>query len=455
MSSQASHRHKRKPQPATAPPEGNADPIQTGGPQFAETPATPDPSQFRVKHGSDKQAYTILDSQRGVLEPRPFPVVERVAEPLVTLEQSLGDRGKDVLKSIVSAKQIIFHAVGDTGNTRGPRDQAAVADKMVADYDDPDPRSVPSFFYHLGDVVYSFGEAQYYYDQFYDPYRDYPAPIFAIPGNHDGMVSPLTSTPTLQAFLSNFCTAGQAPHRTPEAGELVRTAQIQPGVYFTLEAPFVRILGLYSNCLEDPGIISSQGDEFPYLGQTQIDFLKTALKRVKTDKFEGAVIIAVHHPPFVAQISDNGDGSRNVGRHGGSARMLADIDSACTAEDVWPHAVFSGHAHNYQRFTRRLDGRETPFIVAGNGGHAVAQLTRKGMPTLRAPVAQKALSNGKDSVTFESYDDRDFGYLRILVNGAQLHIEYHPASDGQDAKTPDDFVTVELASRKLVHFVTH
>jgi len=94
-------------------------------------------------------------------------------------------------------------------------------------------------------------------------------------------------------------------------------------------------------------------------------------------------------------------------------------------------------------------------LEAGNGGHAVARLTRTGMPTLRAPVAQKALSNGKDSVTFESYDDRDFGYLRILVNGAQLRIEYHPASDGQDAKTPDDFVTVELASRKLVHFVTH
>jgi hypothetical protein len=33
-----------------------------------------------------------------------------------------------------------------------------------------------------------------------------------------------------------------------------------------------------------------------------------------------------------------------------------------------------------------------------------------------------------------------------------LRIEYHPASDGADAKTPDDFVTVDLATRKLVHF---
>src|SRR3974390_1075524 len=162
MSRQPSHRSKREPQPAAPPPEGNADPILTGGPQFPETPATPDPSQFRVKHGSDKLAYTILDSQRGVLEPRPFPVVEKVVEPLLTLEQVLGAKGSRVVKAIQKAEQLVFHAVGDTGNTRGPADQSTVADKMVSDYDDPDPKSVPSFLYHLGDVVYSFGEAQYY-----------------------------------------------------------------------------------------------------------------------------------------------------------------------------------------------------------------------------------------------------------------------------------------------------
>lgn len=69
----------------------------------------------------------------------------------------------------------------------------------------------------------------------------------------------------------------------------MRTAQVQPAVYFTFEAPFVRILGLYSNCLEDPGISSSQGGEFPYLGNTQVDFLTAALKRIKSDNFKGAV----------------------------------------------------------------------------------------------------------------------------------------------------------------------
>jgi hypothetical protein len=57
----------------------------------------------------------------------------------------------------------------------------------------------------------------------------------------------------------------------------------------------------------------------------------------------------------------------------------------------------------------------------------------------------------KDStVTLENYDDQDFGYLRIIANPLQLRIEYHPAADGAEAKTPDDVVTVDLASHNLV-----
>lgn len=433
--------------PATPPDPGNSEPIPTGGPQFAEPTATPDPTRFTVRHGSDTQAYKILDSEKGLLKPRPFPVLKGMAEPVLTLAQALGAQGPPVVADIEKAGQIVFHAVGDTGNVRGPHAEDLVADKMVADFEERDPRNVPSFFYHLGDVVYSFGEAEYYYDQFYDPFRDYPAPIFAVPGNHDGMVAPDVSTPTLQAFLENFCAGGQPAHRTPESGGLVRTAQIQPGVYFTLEAPFVRILGLYSNCLEDPGVISTEGGAFPYLTDVQLDFLKAALRRAQKDRFPGAVIVAVHHPPFVAE-------THTAGRHGGSPRMLEDLDAACMEAGFWPHAVLSGHAHNYQRFTRTKDGRQTPFIVAGNGGHAIARLTHRGTLALRAPSPQPSLSDGKDAVVFENYDDQDYGYLRVLVDARQLRIEYHPAPDGAAAKTPDDFVTVELSTRQIVHFQT-
>jgi hypothetical protein len=132
--------------------------------------------------------------------------------------------------------------------------------------------------------------------------------------------------------------------------------------------------------------------------------------------------------------------------------MLKDIDSACQQTGVWPHAILSGHAHNYQRFTRHKANRETPFVVCGNGGHALTRLTKKGEPALRVPMDQPTLSDGNDKVTFESYDFTDYGYLRIIVDDKQLRIEYHPASDGEDSKTPDDFATVDLATRKLVHF---
>lgn len=436
--------------PSTPPDAENTQPILTSGPQFAEPTDSPDPSKFVVKHGSDTQAYKILDSEKGSLKPRPFPVVEEI-EPLLQLADAIGTEGAKVEADITAAGQIVFHALGDTGNTVGPKDEDTVADKMVSDFDETNPVNVPSFCYHLGDVVYSFGEAEYYYDQFYDPYRDYPAPIFAIAGNHDGMVAPNVTTPTLQAFLDNFCTAGQPPHRTPEVGGLARTAGIQPAVYFTLQAPFVRILGLYSNCLEDPGVISSQkgaGQAYSYLPDAQLDFLEAALKRVKKEEFAGAVLIAVHHPPFVA-VTGSAQASQTTGKHFGSPLMLADIDAVCASAGVWPHAVLSGHAHNYQRFTRSLDGRETPFLIAGNGGHAHNSLTKKGQPALRTPSVELLLSNGNDQVTFENYDDQGFGYLRIVVNAKQLRIEYHPASDGPNAKTPDDVVTVNLATRTL------
>jgi len=182
--------------------------------------------------------------------------------------------------------------------------------------------------------------------------------------------------------------------------------------------------------------------------------LKAALARIKQQRFAGALIIAVHHPPYVAQLqASNPATSKSAGKHGGSPDMLKDIDAACIAAGVWPHAVLSGHAHNYQRFTRTKDGRQTPYIVSGNGGHGVSALTKKGTPAIRVPLQQLVLSDGSDSVEFDNYDDQDFGYLRVLVNTKQLRIEYHPASDGAEAKTPDDSVTVDLASHKIVTYI--
>ncbi|WP_235021348.1 metallophosphoesterase family protein [Caballeronia telluris] len=305
----------------------------------------------------------------------------------------------------------------------------------MSDFDEIDPAEVPQFNFLLGDIVYSFGEAQYYYDQFYEPYRDYHAPILAVAGNHDGMISPLQHEKSLQAFLRNFCS--DCFKVSPEAGNLSRTAQIQPGVFFTFEAPFVRIITLYSNTLEDPGVIANAD-----IGNSQLDFLRSALTRVKKERYSGALIFAHHHPSYVVR-----------GRHGWSIEMQQQIDTICDEVGVWPHADLAGHAHNYQRFTRtRPDGTQIPYIVCGNGGHNVQRLTTNGQPPLRAPQLIQPASNGTDAVAFENYDDQNYGYLRIVANSAQLRIEYHSASDGPHTKAPDDSVTVDLTARQLSHY---
>jgi len=398
---------------------GSGDP-SAPQPVFAQPKPSPDPTGF--KNPVADQSYSEILKLEPVPEPR-----GGATEPILTLAQVYGDAGAAKEAAITASGQIVFHAVGDTGSVEGPSTQSLVADKLVSDFTEANQADVPSFFYHLGDVVYYFGEAQYYYDQFYEPYRSYPAPILGIAGNHDGVVYSSDPAPTLAAYLANFC--GAEPIVTPDAGGLVRTAMIQPGVYYTFDAPFVRILGLYSNVLEDPGVISDEGGSNTVLDSRQIDFLTTALKRVKSEKYAGAVLVAVHHPPF------SGDST-----HGGSPAMSADIDSACMAAGMWPHAVISGHVHNYERFTRTVNSIQIPYVICGCGGHTPLS-TMRGV--FRTPYQ---IDN---TLTLESYDQTDFGYLRIVVTAATLTIEYHLASDGGTTKTPNDSVTIDLATRAL------
>jgi hypothetical protein len=325
--------------PAAAPPRLGQPGVSVGDPLYGETNRVPDPTQF-LHAVTDNQYYKEVDKETVNQLIQSVPPPRDPKNPLLSLADVYGSKGGAKVAAITAAKQIVFHAVGDTGPTSGPKTVQEVADKMCGDMQEANPNDIPSFFFHLGDVVYNFGEDQYYYDQFFDPFRDYSAPILAIPGNHDGEVYPSDPTGSLQAFQKVFCASGF--QRLPEAGGLSRTSMIQPGVYFALDAPHVRIIGLYSNVLEDPGVISSENGKYPRVSDEQIAFLTNQLNLAKNN-FKGALIVAVHHPPQV------------VGRHGCSPSMLNQMDACFNKAGVYPHAVLSGHAHNYQRFTR-LEG---------------------------------------------------------------------------------------------------
>jgi hypothetical protein len=242
----------------------------------------------------------------------------------------LGARGKDVVDEIAKAGRIVFHCIGDSGATTAGKQyghELTVADQVTVDCNITETANRPAFLLHLGDVVYDFGESQYYYDQFYAPFRDYPAPIFAIPGNHDSFVLPNTpagETP-LEVFSRNFCAPG--PVVTREAASLHRTAMTQPGVYYALDAPFVRVICLFSNALEDPGVISSEGGHWPDVPDHQLDFLQAQLKKINSERYKGCVLIAVHHPPFSFGVKSKSGASGSL--HGCSLKMLRQIDTIC------------------------------------------------------------------------------------------------------------------------------
>jgi hypothetical protein len=349
-----------------------------GGHLFADPQrlfADPDPGPDEVSFHQpnvDQQYYDTgyYAAHRTEVQPFPRPLPD---PPRIDLTTVLGP---NLLGPIDEAKAISFHVVGDTGASSRAliAPEAHVADALAADVT-AGGAAGPAFLFHLGDVVYNFGEGQYFYDQFYEPFRRYDRPIFAIAGNHDGAVyGPAVDAPvapTLEAFLRNFCAA--APGPSPDALGIARTTQTQPGVYFTLDAPFVSIIGLYSNVLEHPGVISSQRGHFA-LPDDQLTFLAAELTRLKEDRaaLKRAIVLAMHHPPVSMDST-----------HGSSPTMANEIDAVCRKVGVWPDAVLAGHAHLYQRFSRRLKRREIPYLVVGCGGH-LQRAPRAGLPAAPA-----------------------------------------------------------------------
>jgi hypothetical protein len=300
--------------------------------------------------------------------------------------------GAQSVADIAATGKITFHVAGDTGVPEGDHEtqQVIVAEAMTKDYDPKNPAHCPACFVHLGDVIYGV-PANAYLSEFYRPYMHYPGKIIAIPGNHDG-----ETAAKLQAFQDNFCTTKAVVPAV--AGSIYRETMTQPGVYWCLDAPFVQIIGLYSNNAENPGAISGGA-----AGTAQKTWLVKTLKALKAQRASGAkkaLFFATHHPPY------------SSGGHSGSAQMLADIDDACTQAGLWPNAFFSGHAHSIQRYERAvtIGGQKTviPYVVSGCGGHG-------GQIVAKAPGPQ-----GDNPQFVFSY--KGWGYTTVAITAKDFTI---------------------------------
>jgi hypothetical protein len=96
-----------------------------------------------------------------------------------------------------------------------------------------------------------------------------------------------------------------------------------------------------------------------------------------------------------------------------------------------------------------------PFIICGNSGHNCSPLIYQDFhhvhdPQPGADVAYLEVNPAVTSkgLTIESFDDYNFGYLRVVADQKQIAVTYNPIGNS-GGKKPDT-VIVELATHRVV-----
>jgi Icc-related predicted phosphoesterase len=301
---------------------------------------------------------------------------------------------------------VSFFVLGDVGGVKAPGPQNAVS---VAMQQLVQEGQAPAFVLIVGDVVYFNGQQMGlvegrqtgYGDQFYEPYAKLAKPIIAFPGNHDGepeqSESQEPAESSLQGFMENFCSPQpEIPKDDPQL-EYGRHTQTLPYCEWTLPLNAATIVAVYSN-------VPSGGDLEP----RQIERLTDELKNADPNK---PLILGLHHPPYSVD-----------SHHGGSPRMAEILDKAFEEANRIPNLILSGHVHDYQRFTHTINGKQVPYIVAGNGGyHNLHKLAKDATPGEELAEA----------VVFEHGDDRRYGFLKLTIKGQAGEGEYIAVTPGQ------------------------
>ncbi|WP_190177381.1 metallophosphoesterase family protein [Streptomyces naganishii] len=262
------------------------------------------------------------------------------------------------------ADRFSFMVIGDTGE--GDESQYAVVPGFLK------VSQGTSFGVITSDVIYPVGSTDDYGTKFFRPYRDYPAPLYAIPGNHDWYED-------LGGFMRVFC--GDAPalppeprprplgrdwwrallwhrprpadeQRLAEAREL-RSAPgqraVQPGPYWAIDAGPVRIVGI------DTGLLGT------------IDAEQGAWLR-EVSRGPRPKILLTGSPLYV-----DGEHHPCPVEGGGTVDEIV--------RDPAHHyvAAIGGDIHNYQRYPVKVGGRTIQYVVSGGGGafmHATHTIPR-------------------------------------------------------------------------------
>jgi hypothetical protein len=112
------------------------------------------------------------------------------------------------------------------------------------------------------------------------------------------------------------------------------------------------------------------------------------------------------------------------------------IDQACTAAGIAPHALLAGHTHTYQRYTRTITKPMAAQLICmdvGDGGHAASSVTAANGQTVGDAKFVKSL--------------RGYGYVLVTVDKNRLVVEMFETTGGK--KTSFDKATIDLATHRV------
>jgi hypothetical protein len=262
--------------------------------------------------------------------------------------------------------------LGDTGE--GDGSQYAVVPGLLREGERSD------FMFIISDLIYPAGGIDDYLEKFFRPYKDYPGPIYGVPGNHDwyddltGFIFHLVGrherAPRINGpgsgwkrFLRQLLWRRAPRGRTKTIEEMLRLRprptqqKHQPGPYLAIDAGPLLLVGI------DTGITGGiDHDQGQWL--RRISRASPKPKILLTGK--PLYVDGKHHPGAI-----EGDGT---------------VDQIVTAPEHNYIAAIGGDVHNYQRYPVRLDdGRTIQYIVSGGGGafmnetHRIPNIDRSGL----------------------------------------------------------------------------
>jgi hypothetical protein len=242
---------------------------------------------------------------------------------------------------------------------------------------------------------------------------------------------------------------------------------IQPYVYWRFDTPMAYFVGLNSN-IANGGILDDPTAHPDFTKGPQYQWLLAELKAVaaanRQNSPKKAVLLAVHYPPYsgASNFDVRGDQSKGPGPNAANAPYLAvALQKAFAESGQRPDAIFSAHAHLFQRITYTFaDKSVMPCLVVGCGGHSPLEVLSercdgKSDKTPKAPfpvVTPGSFEFPKgDSAQVEYYQDGDtkdaqFGYLHVTIKDRTLSVKFI----GVDSSKPLDHFKIDLDSHKYV-----